>query len=90
MAWEVSIALVLRENGAEGTLITVTEVETVGPVPVEVGEDAAAMRAVFLAAAFERARQVVERQQDSLRVKVAAQVNANVAQLEDGTHPMLY
>lgn len=86
MAWEASIAIMLRENSEEGSYLSLSESQTLGAVPVHAGDDLAAM----LIGLFERTEVLIARLQDSLRIKTADQIQEHLDMLRDGTHPLLH
>lgn len=88
MAFEVSVAIVIRNNESEGSLITVTETETLFVVGVpEDGSPEEKQRAVALGI-FGQMELRVATMSEAVKDKTMEQVAAHTRQVKDGTHPL--
>jgi hypothetical protein len=79
---ELSVAIVVRENVAEGSLVTVQAVETLQPEPrLKRGQE-------DLPATFQQAEVKLALAVDEVRQKALDQLRAHRRLLEAGEHPM--
>lgn len=87
MSYEVNIAVQVRDNGAEGSLIAVSDFETLFPVPVDVADPGAVAK--MWVAIFAQMELKLDTMSRAVTERAIQQVQHHSDLVKAGTHPVL-
>lgn len=89
MAFEVSVAIVLKENSGDGSIVAVMESETLFPPRAPIRASGQEQMAAVLGQLFAQGELRVSAMCDAVRDKAMEQLREHRARVESGEHPLM-